>query len=121
MTRIARLAVAGVWLYQGLWSKVLAPNPRQASIVEAVPGVTAVRATMLLTAFGLTETALVGWWLTGRAPRFCAAAQTSLLAGMNLGGLLWGRRHITDPVGMLVNNAAFLSLVWIAASTKRPR
>ena len=35
---------------------------------------------------------------------------------MNAGGLLWARRIIPDPGGMLVKNFAFLVLAWVAAA-----
>ena len=39
MRALARLAIAAVWLYQGGWCKLVAPNERHLRIVAGVPGV----------------------------------------------------------------------------------
>jgi hypothetical protein len=57
--------------------------------------------------------------ISRRAPRLAAAAQTGLLLGMNAGGLIWGRRHIPAPRGLVAENLAFLALVWWAAESDR--
>src|SRR5262245_58140351 len=108
MWMLARGAIALVWLYHGLWCKVLGRCPEQAAIVAAVPGVEGALAVWSVRALGLGETALAAWVLAGRAPRQAAVAQTVLLALMNGGGLLWGRAHIADPGAMVVQNLAFL-------------
>ena len=51
------------------------------------------------------------WVLIGVAPILCAVAQTALLVTLNVCGLLWARRLILDPGGMVVENFAFLVLV----------
>src|SRR5262249_30070008 len=66
-------------------------------------------------ALGLGETALAAWVISARAPRRAAAVQTVLLLAMNGGGLLWGRAHIALPGAMVVQNLAFLALVWLVA------
>src|SRR2546421_341596 len=39
MKALARLAIAAVWLYQGGWCKLVAPNERHLQVVADVPGV----------------------------------------------------------------------------------
>ena len=41
--------------------------------------------------------------------------QTLLLVSMNAAGLLWARRLISEPAGMLLQNFVFLMLAWVAA------
>jgi hypothetical protein len=48
-------------------------------------------------------------------PRGAAALGTALVAGMNAGGLTFGRRHIPAPKTMIAENVAFLALAWLAA------
>lgn len=115
MTTLARGAIALVWLYHGLWCKVLGRCPEQAAIVAAVPGLDGPLASLMVVGLGLGETALAGWVLSGRAPRAAAVVQTILLVAMNGGGLVWGRAHIADPGAMIVQNLAFLALVWLVA------
>ncbi len=112
---LIRLAVAAVWLYEGLWCKLLGREPRQREIVEEAPFLGPGRARPFLLALGTAETALAGWVLLGAAPFLCAAAQTVLLVALNVNGLLWARRLIHDPGGMVVKNFAFLVLAWVAA------
>lgn len=113
--RFPAAAVAGVWLYHGLWCKLLGGCPEQIDVVAAVPGLRGSRAKTVLLAIGVLETALAVWVVSGRSPRAAAAAGTALVAGMNAGGLVFGRRHITAIETMLAENAVFLGLVWLAA------
>ena len=113
---LIRVAVAGVWLYEGLWCKLLGREPRQFQVVEAVPRLGPRIGSLFLRALGAVEVALALWALSGIAPLPCAVAQTVLLVLLNANGLLWARHIIHDPGGMVVKNFAFLVLAWVAAS-----
>jgi DoxX-like protein len=113
---LIHVAVAAVWFYEGLWCKLLNGQPRQVRVVEAMPLYGPRIATNLLLLLGVVETAIAVWVLTGVAPILCAVAQTALLVTLNVCGLLWARRLIEDPGGMVVKNFAFLVLVWVSAS-----
>jgi hypothetical protein len=111
---LIRVAVAAVWLYQGLWCKLLGGAARHAEIVGSLP-LGAAAAHGLLLAIGAVECALAVWTLSGSRLREAAVAQTLMLAAMNGGGLLWAGRLIADPAAMLLQNFAFLLLAWVAA------
>ena len=113
---LIHIAVAAVWVYEGLWCKLLNGQPRQVRVVEAMPLYGAGIASKLLRLVGAVETAIGVWILTGVAPILCAAAQTALLVTLNVCGLLWARRLIEDPGGMVIKNFAFIVLVWVSAS-----
>ena len=113
---LLRFAVAAVWLYEGLWCKVLGRVPEQKAIVEAVPYLGPVRAPVLLRALGVVESVLAVWVLSGWEPLWAAVVQTGLLVGMNANGLLFARRLIHDPAGMVVKNVVFIVLIWVAAA-----
>ena len=113
---LVRFAVAAVWLYEGLWCKLLGGDPRQREIVEAVPRFGAALGAVVLMALGIVEVALAGWVLSGVAPVHAALVETLVLVTINANGLAWSRRLIHDPAGMVVKNAAFLVLAWVAAS-----
>jgi hypothetical protein len=113
---LTQLAVAAVWLYEGLWCKLLGGIPLQVDVVEAVPLVSRQTALWILRTIGIVECALALWVVTAWQPVLAAAAQTALLVGMNFGGLLWARRIIPDPGGMIVKNFAFLVLAWVVAA-----
>ncbi len=113
---LIHVAVAAVWLYEGLWCKLLNGEPRQVQVVEAVPNFGPRIGTVFLKALGVVEVALALWVLSGLAPLLCAVAQTLLLVSLNTCGLVWARNIIHDPGGMVVKNFSFLVLAWVSAS-----
>jgi hypothetical protein len=112
---LIRTAVAGVWLYEGLWCKLLGHEPRQVDVVQAVPVFGPRFGALFLKALGAVEVGMAAWVMSGIAPVLCALAQTLLLITLNANGLLWARHLIHDPAGMVVKNLAFLMLAWVAA------
>ena len=116
---LIRVAVAGVWLYEGLWCKLLNGDPNQREVVRAVPRYGPRYGVLFLMALGCVEISLGAWVLSGVAPVACAIAQTALLVTLNTNGLVWSRKLIHDPAGMVVKNFAFLVLAWVAASLPR--
>jgi uncharacterized membrane protein YphA (DoxX/SURF4 family) len=112
---ILRAAVASVWLYQGLWSKLLAPAPRHQKIVGKVPFLNSRQARWAVMLLGSLECVLAVWVLSGFRARDAALLETLLLGFMNAGGLVWARNLIPDPVNMLLQNSVFLLLAWVAA------
>ena len=113
---LIHVAVASVWLYEGLWCKLLGGDPNQRTVVEAVPRLGPKIGALFLKALGVVEVAIGVWALSGTAPVLCAAAQTALLVALNANGIAWARHLIHDPAGMVVKNFAFLVLAWVAAS-----
>ena len=116
---LIHVAVAAVWLYEGLWCKVLGRERRQLQIVEAVPYFGPRVGALFLTTLGAAEIGLGVWVLSGIAPGPCALTQTLLLATLNASGLIWARHILPDPGGMVVKNFAYLVLVWVAAGLSR--
>jgi hypothetical protein len=112
---LVRAAVAAVWLYEGLWCKLCGGDPNQLTVVQAVPRLGPAIGAVFLKALGMVEVAMAAWVLSGIEPVYCAIAQTALLAALNLNGIVWSRRLIHDPAGMVVKNFAFLVLAWVAA------
>jgi uncharacterized membrane protein YkgB len=114
---IARAAIASVWIYQGLWCKLLGRMPHHQEIVGTVPFLNASRAHGALVALGVLECVIALWVLSGIRPSEAALLQTVLLIAMNVVGLIWASRAIPDPIGMLLQNFTFLLLAWIAAGS----
>lgn len=110
--RVATGAVAAVWLHQGLWCKVVQQGSTHEAIVAGAPFVGPARARAVTVAIGTAETALAAWVWSRRAPARAAAAQTALLIGMNVGGLLFARQRIAAPGHMVARNVAFLAVIW---------
>lgn len=109
---IMRSAVAAVWLYEGLWNKVLGRAPREAEVVAAVPRFGARYGRPFLKILGIVEVLLAIWVMSGISPGVCSITQIALLIVLNVNGLLWSRHIIHDPAGMILKNIAFLVLVW---------
>ena len=112
---LIRVAVAMVWMYEGLWCKILGRVPSQKATAASVPFVGPAYARVFLVGLGALECAFGVWTLTGWHLWWAALVQTILLAGMNTCGLIWARRSIHDPAGMLIKNFVFVILMWVAA------
>ena len=120
-TWLLQSAVAAVWLYEGLWCKVLGRSPHEFEVVAQVPFLAPATSRALLRVLGIVETALAVWILAGWQPIAAAIAQTVLLVTLNAAGIYFSRHRIPDPAGMLVKNAAFLVLAWVTASAVAQR
>lgn len=113
---LIRASIAAVWLYEGLWCKLLGRAPSQVQVVTSVPRFGPRFGRPFLKALGIVEVALAVWVMGGLAPGLCAIVQAALLFSLNTNGLLWARRMIHDPAGMVIKNAAFLVLVWVCGA-----
>jgi hypothetical protein len=114
--QVVRGAVAAVWLYEGLWCKLLGSGGHQLQVVRAVPKLGQIVGRQFLLALGVAEVGLAVWVMSGLTPGLCALTQTVLLVLLNANGLLWARHIIHDPAGMVVKNVPFLLLAWVAAA-----
>ncbi len=112
---MARLALAGIWLHEGAWAKILDRDPSHREIVGRLPGMDAGRARAATTAIGVMEVGMAAWVLSGRRPRTCAAAQTVLMAVFNAGALTFAADQLTDPKRLLARNTGIAALAWLAA------
>jgi uncharacterized membrane protein YphA (DoxX/SURF4 family) len=113
---LLRAAVAAVWLYEGLWCKLLKGVPHQEDVVAAHPLFGPKLAKTFLELLAAVEIGLAVWVMAGWQPGAAALAQTILLIVMNANGLLFARHIIPDPGGMVVKNAGFLVLAWVTAA-----
>lgn len=113
---VIRASIAAVWMYEGLWCKILGRMPSQVEVVAAVPRLGPRFGAGFLKALGVAEVAIAVWVMLGIAPGLCAIVQTVLLVVLNVNGLVWARHIIHDPAGMVLKNAAFLVLVWVCGA-----
>jgi hypothetical protein len=113
---VIRASVAAVWLYEGLWCKILGQVHSQVEVVTAVPRLGPRFGLRFLKVLGIVEVAMAAWVMIGMAPAICAITQTGLLIVLNANGLLWARHIIHDPPGMVIKNIAFLVLVWVCGA-----
>jgi hypothetical protein len=108
----ARSAMALVWLYNGLWLKVVLRDPHHRAIVASVFGTNGWGADLALFGIGGAETLLALGIASGVAARFVNGFQIAALLAMNVLGIAFGGGGIAHPVGLLIQN---LPLVCCAA------
>ena len=108
--------MASVWLFHGLFNKLLHGSPRHLAIVQSVPGLAGENGRLTLLAVALFEITVAIWVLWGRAPYLCASVQTTVLLSMNVVELTFARPLLLWPAGLIPVNLLFLSLAWVAAT-----
>ena len=117
-SKLIRLSIAMVWLYQGFWCKVCGGSAAHLAVISFVPFIGPESARIALLALGIGESCIAAWVWSGRWMRQAAVVQTVLLIAMNVGGLIWAWRLIPDPFGMVLQNFAFLLLIWVSAEKR---
>lgn len=111
---LLRLSIALVWLYQGLWHKVIEFTTHHRDIMQQALGET--WGTPAMKALGTFEALLGILVLITFKPKPLALIQTLLLIGMNGAGILFSGGLIPDIGGMLTTNFVFIMAIWINAS-----
>lgn len=106
----SQIVIGAVWVFHGLYSKLLNGIPRHRLIVGKVLGVA--NAGIATKAIGLAEVLLGIWAFTGWQPVGCAVVQTSAIVAMNTLEILLAGELLVSAVGMVSLNLGFLSLVW---------
>lgn len=106
----AQVGIGSVWVFHGLYSKVLNGIPRHRLIVGKILGTE--RAGIATKTIGLLELLLGVWAIVGWHPVWCASIQTAALIAMNSLEILLARELLISAIGMVVLNFGFLILVW---------
>jgi uncharacterized membrane protein YphA (DoxX/SURF4 family) len=102
-----RLSVAAIWLYEGLWLKIVHPVPHEVAVVESV-AFGSLTPERLLALIGGGETLMGLGVLSGLYPRFLAWFQGSVLVLMNGIGIAFSHGAIADPLGLVLKNLPLL-------------
>lgn len=115
-----RVFIAGVWIFHGLFSKILDGIPRHRLIVGKILGDEfAAPATILI---GCLEILLGCWGLSGKYRKPCAGLMTMALVSMNTLEIILARELLISAVGMVLLNLAFIAMIWWwAAKEAHPR
>lgn len=109
-----RVLLGVVWLYNGLWLKVLAPSPGHLAVVAGLPVFPGLSPQALLTIIGVGETALGVGSISGLWPRLVAWFQFFVLLLMNGIGILFSGA-IAEPVHLLVQNLPLFFCILLVA------
>lgn len=110
-----RLVLASVWLYNGLWLKVVQLDPHHLEIVRSVCAGSSVDPTIVLRAIGSCETLLAVGILSGLFYRFVSYFQILIVLAMNLIGGIGGSGSIPHPFGLIISNLPLLMCALIVA------
>ena len=107
---VAQIVIGSVWVFHGLYSKILNGIPRHRLIVGRILG--AANAGIATKAIGLLELLLGLWAFIGCQPVACAVVQTTAIVAMNTLEIFLAGELLISAIGMILLNLAFLSLVW---------
>ena len=107
---LAGILLGSVWVFHGLYSKILNGIPRHRLIVGRVLGKKFEG--VATQAIGVAEVLVGVWVFTGWERVGCAGVQTAALIGMNTLEILLAGDLLISAIGMVVLNLGFLSLVW---------
>lgn len=110
----AQIVIGSVWVFHGLYSKILNGIPRHRLIVGKVMG--DANAGIATRVIGVLEVLLGVWAWTGWQPVGCALVQTAAIVAMNSLEIFLARDLLISAIGMVILNAGFLTLVWFWAS-----
>ena len=104
------MAIGSVWIFHGLYSKILAGIPRHRLIVDRILGEgIGDRATLVI---GTLEMLLGLWVFSGLRRVSCATVQTLAIVSMNTLEILLARELLISAAGMVLLNLTFLGTVW---------
>ena len=110
---LAQIAIGCVWIFHGLYSKVLNGIPRHRQIVERVLGKNVGHSATI--AIGILEVLLGIWVFSGWQRVGCAVVQMLAIVGMNTLEIILAADLLISAVGMVFLNLGFLALVWLWA------
>lgn len=107
---LAQIVIGSVWVFHGIYSKILNGIPRHRLIVGKILGKE--RALIAIRVIGALEFLLGVWAFTGWQPVWCASIQTMAIVAMNSLEILLARELLISAIGMLLLNFGFVSIVW---------
>ncbi len=106
----AQIVIGSVWVFHGLYSKILNGIPRHRLIVAKIIGTA--NAGIATKTIGLLEMLLGLWTFIGWQPVGCATMQTAAIVAMNTLEILLAGELLISAAGMVILNLGFLTLVW---------
>lgn len=112
------IAIGSVWVFHGLYSKILDGIPRHRLIVAEILGEEIAGPATI--GIGVLEVMLGVWAFSGRKRPVCALVQTLSIAGMNTLEIFRAKDLLISAPGMVALNLVFLSLVWFWANAAPP-
>jgi uncharacterized membrane protein YphA (DoxX/SURF4 family) len=111
--RTISFLIGAVWVFHGLFSKILGGIPRHRQIVARILGEEI--APLATLGIGIAEVALGLWVLSGLFRRACAAVQTLAILAMNAIEITFARDLLLSAPLMVALNLVLLSAAWLIA------
>ena len=106
----AQIIIGSVWIFHGLYSKILNGIPRHRLIVGKILRLN--DPTWMTRLIGLAEVTLGVWTFSGWQSIPCATVQTLAIVAMNFLEILIAKELLISALGMVALNAGFLAVVW---------
>lgn len=116
---LLRIFIASVWIFHGLFSKILDGIPRHREIAGKILGEGV--ADFATPTIGLLEILLGCWVLSGIYRRTCASVMTLALISMNTLEIIIARELLISAAGMVVLNLCFIGMIWFWALRRNQR
>lgn len=114
-----RVVCAIVWLYNGLWLKVIAVDAHHLEVVTPLAVAFGLAQRVALTMIGIGETVLAAWILSGWRWKFANWAQVVVVLAMNGAGIFFSGGAVENPVGLLIGNLPLLAVA-VALALRGP-
>ncbi|CAN5703887.1 hypothetical protein BH10CYA1_BH10CYA1_05720 [soil metagenome] len=108
-----RVVLASIWLYNGLWLKVIALDPHHLDILRSVGHGT--DPVLLSRLIGSCETLLGCGIFSGLFYRFVSYFQIGIILLMNVIGSVFGGGTIPHPFGLIISNLPTILCALIVA------
>lgn len=108
-----RIVLASIWLYNGLWLKVIALDPHHLDILRSVGHDT--DPVLLSRLIGSCETLLACGIISGLFYRFVSFFQIGIILLMNVVGSVFGGGTIPHPFGLIISNLPTIMCALIVA------
>ncbi|MDR3614263.1 MAG: DoxX-like family protein [Candidatus Obscuribacterales bacterium] len=110
-----RVSLAAVWLYNGLWLKVIELDPHHLEIVRSVFGNGGIEPVFILRLIGSCESLLALGIASGLFYRFVSYFQITVILLMNLIGSISGGA-ISHPFGLVISNLPTIMCAMVVAN-----
>ncbi len=108
--KLAAIFIGSVWIFHGLYSKILDGIPRHKLIVGRILGESfADVATVMI---GVMEILLGCWVIWGKHRKINASIQTLGLVSMNTLEIILAEDLLISAAGMVALNLCFIALIW---------
>jgi DoxX-like family len=108
--KLAPIFIGSVWIFHGLYSKILDGIPRHKLIVGRILGESfADIATLMI---GVMEILLGCWVIWGKHRKINASIQTLGLVSMNTLEIILAKDLLISAAGMVALNLCFIALIW---------